>query len=236
MTGFPQKKWPQVRNLLVECRASSKCGDSGDKKLIELREMYEPYLNGLSMRLLMPLPSWGVGHAFRGELEAVGVGKNFFGARGLGKFEQRIQPFLINLWRRRLACPDARGRRFCDCAEIRKIAGGTPALRKSCRASGRLALVVRFRKNEIRIDDGTGQGFHREIGILTANQFFLRAAFRLHALLFLPFHFFLALLKRGFRRSHTNLLVWKRVRTARVVKERVACYQRGSRGCRGLSR
>ena len=23
--------------------------------------MYEPYLNGLSRRLLMPLPSWGVG-------------------------------------------------------------------------------------------------------------------------------------------------------------------------------
>src|SRR3984957_16919153 len=42
----------QVRNLLVECRASSKCGESGDKKLAELREMYEPYLNGLSLRLL----------------------------------------------------------------------------------------------------------------------------------------------------------------------------------------
>ena len=63
-TGFPRKKWPQVRNLLVECGASSKCGESGDKKLNELREMYEPYLNGLSLRLLMPLPSWGVGHHF----------------------------------------------------------------------------------------------------------------------------------------------------------------------------
>jgi hypothetical protein len=61
---LPPKDVEQVRNLLVECRASSKCGESGDKKLIELREMYEPYLNGLSMRLLMPLPSWGVGHRF----------------------------------------------------------------------------------------------------------------------------------------------------------------------------
>lgn len=58
------KDLAEVRNLLVECRASSKCGDAGDKKLLELREMYEPYLNGLSLRLLMPLPSWGVGHRF----------------------------------------------------------------------------------------------------------------------------------------------------------------------------
>jgi hypothetical protein len=61
---LPPKELAQVRNLLVECRASSKCGESGDKKLAELREMYEPYLNGLSLRLLMPLPSWGVGHRF----------------------------------------------------------------------------------------------------------------------------------------------------------------------------
>ena len=61
---LPPKEVAAVRNLLLECRASSKCGESGDKKLIELREMYEPYLNGLSLRLLMPLPSWGVGHRF----------------------------------------------------------------------------------------------------------------------------------------------------------------------------
>jgi hypothetical protein len=61
---LPPTELAQVRKLLVECRASSKCGESGDKKLIELREMYEPYLNGLSLRLLMPLPSWGVGHHF----------------------------------------------------------------------------------------------------------------------------------------------------------------------------
>lgn len=61
---LPPKDVAQVRNLLVECRASSKCGEAGDKKLSELREMYEPYLNGLSLRLLMPLPTWGVGHRF----------------------------------------------------------------------------------------------------------------------------------------------------------------------------
>src|SRR5579864_3323210 len=57
---LPPKDVFAVRNLLLECRASSKCGDAGDKKLSQLREMYEPYLNGLSLRLLMPLPSWGV--------------------------------------------------------------------------------------------------------------------------------------------------------------------------------
>jgi hypothetical protein len=61
---LPPNDVVQVRSLLVECRASSKCGDSGDKKLLQLREMYEPYLNGLSKRLLMPLPSWGVGSTF----------------------------------------------------------------------------------------------------------------------------------------------------------------------------
>jgi hypothetical protein len=61
---LPPREVAQVRNLLVECRASTKCGESGDKKLLELREMYEPYLNGLSLRLLMPLPTWGVGHRF----------------------------------------------------------------------------------------------------------------------------------------------------------------------------
>lgn len=58
---LPPKDVPEVRSLLVECRASAKCGEAGDKKLTELRAMYEPYLNGLSSRLKMPLPSWGVG-------------------------------------------------------------------------------------------------------------------------------------------------------------------------------
>jgi len=58
---LPAKDVAEIRNLLVECRASNKCGEEGDKKLHQLREMYEPYLNGLSIRLLMPLPTWGVG-------------------------------------------------------------------------------------------------------------------------------------------------------------------------------
>jgi hypothetical protein len=58
---LPPKDVAQVRDLLLECRPSSKCGDAGNKKLDELREMYEPYLNALSKRLLMPLPTWGVG-------------------------------------------------------------------------------------------------------------------------------------------------------------------------------
>ncbi len=61
---LPPTELAQVRNLLLECHASSKCGESGDKKLAELREMYEPYLNALSLRLLMPLPSWGVGQDY----------------------------------------------------------------------------------------------------------------------------------------------------------------------------
>jgi hypothetical protein len=61
---LPPNEVVQVRNLLVECRASSKCGDAGDRKLNQLREMYEPYLNGLSLRLLMPLPPWGVGQRY----------------------------------------------------------------------------------------------------------------------------------------------------------------------------
>lgn len=61
---LPPEQAAEVRNLLVECRASGKCTEAGDQKLAQLREMYEPYLNGLSLRLLMPLPSWGVGHKF----------------------------------------------------------------------------------------------------------------------------------------------------------------------------
>lgn len=57
---LPAEDLPQVRKLLVEC-GTPDCTDFGDRKLKELRGMYEPYLNGLSRRLLMPLPSWGVG-------------------------------------------------------------------------------------------------------------------------------------------------------------------------------
>ncbi len=72
---LPAKDVVLVRNLLVECRASNKCGDAGDKKLHELRAMYEPYLNGLSLRLLMPLPSWGVGAKFTENWKRTAWGK-----------------------------------------------------------------------------------------------------------------------------------------------------------------
>lgn len=41
--------------------------ESGDVKLRELQGMYEPYLNGLSQLLCMPLPGWGVGADFAGQ-------------------------------------------------------------------------------------------------------------------------------------------------------------------------
>jgi len=82
---LPPNDVAQVRSLLVECRASSKCGESGDKKLLQLREMYEPYLNGLSLRLLMPLPSWGVGSNFVENWKRSAWGKISSAAGGSGE-------------------------------------------------------------------------------------------------------------------------------------------------------
>jgi hypothetical protein len=56
---LPAEDLPKVRSLLVECGVPD-CTEAGDAKLKELRRLYEPYLNGLSQLLLMPLPSWGV--------------------------------------------------------------------------------------------------------------------------------------------------------------------------------
>ncbi len=81
---LPPKDVIAVRNLLLECRASTKCGDAGDKKLKELREMYEPYLNALSRRLLMPLPSWGVGRQFVENWKRSAWGKISAGPAGSG--------------------------------------------------------------------------------------------------------------------------------------------------------
>ena len=61
---LPPEDVAQVRSLLVGSGASSQSTDAGDMKLAELRKMYEPYLNGMSLRLLMPLPTWGVGAHF----------------------------------------------------------------------------------------------------------------------------------------------------------------------------
>jgi Ion channel len=57
---LPPEDLPRVRALLVECGVP-RCAEAGDQKLRELRKMYEPYLNGLSRRLLMAIPGWGAG-------------------------------------------------------------------------------------------------------------------------------------------------------------------------------
>jgi hypothetical protein len=61
---LPPEDVAAVRSLLVDCGASPNCAEDGDLKLAKLREMYESYLNGMSLRLMMPLPSWGVGTKF----------------------------------------------------------------------------------------------------------------------------------------------------------------------------
>jgi len=60
---LPQEDLPQARALLVDCGVSP-CAEAGDAQLRELQAMYEPYLNGLSRLLCIPLPSWGVGAEF----------------------------------------------------------------------------------------------------------------------------------------------------------------------------
>jgi hypothetical protein len=60
---LPPKDLTEVRSLLAES-STFKCTEAGDVKLAALRSMYEPFLNGLSRRLFMPLPSWGVGAKF----------------------------------------------------------------------------------------------------------------------------------------------------------------------------
>jgi hypothetical protein len=60
---LPPKDLAEVRSLLAESGAC-KCTEAGDQKLSELRSTYEPQLNGLSRRLLMPIPSWGIGAKF----------------------------------------------------------------------------------------------------------------------------------------------------------------------------
>src|SRR6266851_3405380 len=60
---LPAEDLPHLRKLLLEFGAPEGT-ESGDLKLKELRGMYEPYLSGLSQRLLMPLPSCGGGVNF----------------------------------------------------------------------------------------------------------------------------------------------------------------------------
>ena len=55
-----RKDLAEVRGLLADS-GTCRCTEAGDMKLSELRSMYEPQLNGLSRRLIMPIPTWGVG-------------------------------------------------------------------------------------------------------------------------------------------------------------------------------
>lgn len=61
---LPPEDLVKVRDLVIATGVAGKCTESDDQKLKELRNMYEPYLTGLSHRLLMPLPTWGVGGHF----------------------------------------------------------------------------------------------------------------------------------------------------------------------------
>jgi len=81
---LPPHEVAEVRDLLVKCGASNSCTDANDRKLRELREMYEPYLNGLSKRLLMPIPSWGVGAKFVENWKRSAWGKISSGPSGSG--------------------------------------------------------------------------------------------------------------------------------------------------------
>jgi hypothetical protein len=60
---LPPQDLAELRALLMET-GGCKCTEGSDLKLAELRSMYEPQLAGLSRRLLMPVPSWGVGASF----------------------------------------------------------------------------------------------------------------------------------------------------------------------------
>jgi len=55
---LPRAEFERMRAVLTAAGFSIRSTDADCKKLIELREMYEPYLHGLSEFLYMPLPPW----------------------------------------------------------------------------------------------------------------------------------------------------------------------------------
>ncbi len=63
VSRLPPEDFAEVRSLLMES-GTCRCTDAGDRKLNDLRSMYEPQLDGLSRRLAMPIPSWGVGASY----------------------------------------------------------------------------------------------------------------------------------------------------------------------------
>jgi hypothetical protein len=56
---LPPEDLPEIRTFLLGCGLPMQT-EPADRKLHELRGMYEPYLNALSRLLWMPLPTWGV--------------------------------------------------------------------------------------------------------------------------------------------------------------------------------
>jgi len=59
---LPATDLEKLRNILSPAgdriAACIACGTEGETRLAELRALYEPYVNGLSERLLLPLPPW----------------------------------------------------------------------------------------------------------------------------------------------------------------------------------
>ena len=65
---LPGPELARLRALLLEAGHRLGEGPDYEVKLAELRGMYEPYVNALSRRLRLPLPSWIQDDGRRGQL------------------------------------------------------------------------------------------------------------------------------------------------------------------------
>ncbi len=55
---LPPSDLATLREALAGVGLELRAGEAADEKLIRLRALYEPYVNSLAYRLLMPLPAW----------------------------------------------------------------------------------------------------------------------------------------------------------------------------------
>ena len=55
---FPPAEVTRLRTVLVAAGVPLREGVEAERKLAELRRMYEPYVNPLAQYLMMPLPPW----------------------------------------------------------------------------------------------------------------------------------------------------------------------------------
>jgi hypothetical protein len=55
---MPDEDLAQLRAFLSRAGLNLRLGADADDKLRSLRRLYEPYVNGLSCHLLIPLPPW----------------------------------------------------------------------------------------------------------------------------------------------------------------------------------